>query len=288
MISYNTLIVLLGTSILGIAAGLTGVFLLLRKRSLLSDAVSHATLPGIATGFLVALTLGLDDGRHLPTLLTGAAFSGILGAGAVQWLKNSTRLNEDAAIGVVLSSFFGLGIVMLSYIQTLGSGSRAGLDSFLLGQTAALTREEIATTAFMALMVIVITLSLRKELTLLCFDPVFAAASGYSLSKMDFILMGLMLAVVCTGLKTVGLILVIALLIIPASTARLWTDKLSLMLLLAPLTGGVSAASGALISAHFTNIPAGAMIVLIATTFLFFSFFFSPTHGLLIRRGVRT
>ncbi|QQG36126.1 MAG: metal ABC transporter permease [Micavibrio aeruginosavorus] len=284
MMAYNTLIVLLGTSVLGIAAGITGVFLLLRKRSLLSDAVSHATLPGIAAGFLVALALGLDDGRHLPTLLAGAALSGILGAASVQWLKDRTRLSEDAAIGVVLSSFFGLGIVMLSYIQTLGTGSRAGLDSFLLGQTAALTREETALTALMALAVIVVALSLRKELTLLCFDPVFTAASGWPLQKMDMILMGLMLAVVCTGLKTVGLILVIALLIIPAATARLWTDRLSLMLFLAPLTGGTSAASGALISAHFTSIPAGAMIVLTATLFLAAGFLFSPVHGILIRR----
>lgn len=281
MISYNTLIVLLGTGVLGIAAGLTGVFLLLRKRSLLSDAVSHATLPGIALGFLTALALGLDDGRHLPTLLIGAAGSGIIGAAAVQGLKDRTRLSEDTAIGVVLSSFFGLGIVLLSYIQTLGTGSRAGLDSFLLGQTAALTREEISVTAVMAITVIAITLMLRKELTLLCFDPIFTAARGLSLRWLDMLLMALMLAVVCTGLKTVGLILVIALLIIPAATARLWTDRLTLMLIVAPLTGGFSAASGALISAHFSHIPAGAMIVLIAALLLSISFVIAPAHGLI-------
>ncbi|MFN3826819.1 MAG: metal ABC transporter permease [Micavibrio sp.] len=288
ILSYNTLLVMTGTSLLGAAAGMIGIFLLLRKRSLLSDGVSHATLPGIALGFLCALSLGLDDGRHLPTLLCGAALSGILGAFCVQLLKDHTRLNEDTATGVILSAFFGAGIVLLSYIQTLGSGSRAGLDSFLLGQTAALTLFEIKITAFLALIAIAASIVLRKELILLCFDEIFTSAQGYSRRILDSILMALMLLVVCIGLKTVGLILIISLLIIPAATARLLSDKLSTIMIIAPFCGAISAATGSYISALITNIPTGAMIVLICSLFFTLALLFSSSHGLWRCRKVLT
>lgn len=285
MLAYNTVLVITGTTLFGLAAGLVGVFLLLRKRSLVSDAVAHATLPGVALGFLVALALGLNEGRHLPTLLAGAAFTGILGAIGMQWIKDHTRLTEDTATGIILSVFFGLGIVMLSYIQTLSTGSRAGLDSFLLGQTAALNLHETQIMGIMAAVTILTTLAFRKEMTLLCFDQIFADSCGFTVRRLDLVLMCLMLAVVCTGLKTVGLILVIALLIIPPCTARLWANNLSRILLISALTGGVSAGAGSLISAYLPDAPTGAIIVLVAAFLFLVSLLVNYGRSVVARAG---
>lgn len=278
---YNTNIVLTGSILLGLGAGLVGVFTLLRRRALISDAVSHATLPGIGLGFLCALALGLDEGRHLPTLLAGAAFSGLAGILCVHWIKDHTRLNEDAAIGTVLSVFYGGGIVVLSYIQTLSTGSRAGLDSFLLGQAAAMTIQEAGFIAIAACIVILTALAFFKTFFAVCFDDSFAQSSGMSVRAVDMLLMFLMLAIVCIGLKTVGLILIIALLIIPPVAARFWTEQLPRMAFLAAAFGALSCYTGTALSALNPDMPTGGMIVLSAASLFLFSLLFAPVRGIL-------
>lgn len=131
-LGYNATLVTIGAILLGFAAGVTGTFLFLRKRALVSDAIAHATLPGVGLAFIAMTALGLD-GRWLPGLLLGSAISAFLGLLTVQWLVSRTRLSEDAAIGAVLSVFFAFGIVLLTVIQTLPSGGQAGLEGFLLG-----------------------------------------------------------------------------------------------------------------------------------------------------------
>ncbi|WP_020592932.1 metal ABC transporter permease [Kiloniella laminariae] len=277
---YNTSVVLLGSALLGMAGGVIGVFSLLRKRALISDAISHATLPGITLGFLVALAL-TGTGKSLPFLMTGATISGILGVLLVQWIKDNTRLPEDSAIGTVLSSFFGLGVVLMSYIQTLRDGSQAGLESYLLGSTASMLQSEAEMIAVFALLITLTAAIFLKEFGLICFDPDYAASRGWSVSKIDLLMMALLLAVVVIGLKTVGLILIIALVIIPPVTARFWTDRLGLMVGISAFSGGISCFLGAGLSALTPDFPSGATIVLTATTLFLLSLFLAPRRGVL-------
>ncbi|WP_421782378.1 metal ABC transporter permease [Kiloniella litopenaei] len=277
---YNTNVVLLGAGLLGTAGGVVGVFSLLRKRALISDAISHATLPGITLGFLVALAL-TGTGKSLPFLMVGSTLSGILGVLLVQWIKDNTRLPEDSAIGTVLSSFFGLGVVLMSYIQTLKSGSQAGLESYLLGSTASMLQSEAEMIAVSALVITLLAVLFMKEFGLVCFDPDYAASRGWAVSKIDLLMMALLLAVVVIGLKTVGLILIIALVIIPPVAARFWTDRLGIMVAISAFTGGLSCYLGAALSALTPDLPSGATIVLTATALFTLSLLFAPKRGVI-------
>lgn len=276
---FNTAVVVAGTAALGMAGGTVGTFLMLRRRALISDALSHATLPGIAVAFLIGAALGLP-GRSLPLLLAGAVASGVLGLLTVQALVRHTRLTEDSAIGVVLSVFFGLGVVLLSLIQNLELGGQAGLKTFILGQTAAMARGEAIAIGLLAATVAGAVALLFKELRLLTFDPGFGAVQGWPIGRLDLALMGLATLVTVIGLQTVGLILVVALLIVPPAAARFWTDRLATMTVAAAVIGALSGWLGASLSALLPKLPAGAVIVLVAGAMFVASFLFAPARGL--------
>jgi manganese/zinc/iron transport system permease protein len=277
---YNTSIVLAGVIALGIGGGVIGVFSFLRKRALISDAISHATLPGIAIAFLIGIALG-GTGRNLALLMAGAATTGVLGVLCVQWIRDYTRLPEDTAIGTVLSVFFGLGIVLLSHIQTLQSAGQAGLNSFLLGSTAALTAGEAQLIGGASLASILIALLLLKEFGAVAFDEGFAAAQGWRVARLDLAMIGLLLAIVAIGLKTVGLVLIIALVIIPPASARFWTERLGRLVALSGAFGGLAGWMGGSLSALLPDMPAGAVIVLAAAAIFAFSLMFAPRRGVI-------
>jgi manganese/zinc/iron transport system permease protein len=260
---YNTIVVMTGVALLGVAAGAVGAFALLRKRAMMSDVLSHATLPGIGFAFLVAVALGAN-GRSLPVLLAGATLAAIVAALAVHWLSRSARLPEDAAMGAVLSVFFGLGAVLLSYIQTLRTGAEGGLARFILGQTAAMSEQDALVIGAVAIGVVLAIVLLGKEFRLVCFDPGFGAVQGWPIGRIDLMLMSLVVIVAVIGLQVVGMILIIALMIIPAASARLWTEKLWRMVAISALIGGSSAWIGAALSAAMPRAPAGGLIVLVA------------------------
>lgn len=278
---HNTNMVLIAAMTLGVVAGLIGSFIFLRGRTLISDATSHACLPGVGIGFIVAFALGLEGGKHLPTLMGGAVLSGLAGTLAVEWIQKNTRLNDDVAIGTVLGVFYGLGIVLLSFIQRMEGASQAGLDQVLLGQVTGLTASDIQTNLIVSFILIAVCFIFIKDLCLLCFDPEFATTIGRSVKKLDLLLMILMLCVISVGLKTVGLILILALLIIPPVTARLWTERLKHMLFLSCFIGAISGYTGTAISAYFTNIPSGGAIVLSASAIFIISMIFAPGRGLI-------
>ncbi|MFM2045022.1 MAG: zinc transport system rane protein TroC [Pseudomonadota bacterium] len=282
MIPYNTLVVLFGATALGVAAGVVGCFMLLRRRSLVSDALSHATLPGLAGAFILGTLIGVE-GRSLPLLLAGAALSGCLGVLAIQAITHHTRLTEDAAIGAVLSVFFGIGVVLLSVVQVLPAGGAAGIDSFIFGQVAGMRGAEAAALGCLALAAVAVVVVLFKELRLIAFDEGFARVQGWPAGRIDLLLMGLVTLVTVVGLQTVGLILIIALLITPPAAARFWTDDLTWMLVAAGIIGGMSGLLGAILSAAYADLPAGAVIVLVATALFFASFVLGPARGLLSR-----
>lgn len=279
-LGYNASLVTLGATALGIAAGVTGTFLYLRKRALVSDAISHATLPGVALAFIVATALG-GDARSLPVLLFGSALSAGLGLLAVQWLAARTRLTEDAAIGAVLSVFFGLGVVLLTVIQTLATAGQAGLEDFLLGSTAGMLRSEALLIAIGGSLTLALTLILRRPMLMTAFDPAHAGAMGVNLNRTDIAMMGLVLAVTVVGLKIVGLILIVALLIIPPVAARFWSDRADRVVLLAGFIGGASGWIGAAISASASDLPTGPVIVLVAFALFALSFLLAPGRGVM-------
>lgn len=275
---YNAALVAIGAGLLGVAAGAGGTFLFLRKRALVSDAVAHATLPGVALAFMVMVALG-GDGRSLPGLLLGSAVTAGLGLLLVEWITRRTRLPEDAAIGAVLSVFFGFGIVLLTVIQTLSSGRQAGLESFLLGSTAGMLYQDAVVIAAGGALTLAVLVLLRRPMTLVSFDPGWAAASGVNVRAVDLAMMGLVMAVTVIGLKLVGLVLIVALLIIPAVTARFWTERTDGVVGIAGVLGGVAGYVGAALSASAPQLPTGPIIVLVAFGLFAASLLFAPGRG---------
>ncbi len=279
---YNTRLVVICTILLGCACGLMGGFLLLRKRSLMGDTLSHATLPGVGLSFMLLVALG-GDGKSLPILLAGAGITGVIGCAAVLFIREQTRIKDDAAMGIVLSVFFGAGVAILGVIQKMPEGSAAGLESFIYGKTASMVMSDFQILVFITVCVITCSLLLFKEFRLLCFDENFAAVLGWPVKFLDILLLVLITAVTVAGLQAVGLILIIAFLITPAAAARFWTNQLDRMLMLSALIGAASGWIGASLSAFFPRLPAGAVIVLVAALFFVVSMLIGTERGVMIR-----
>ena len=279
---YNTRLVVICTMLLGCACGLMGGFLLLRKRSLMGDTLSHATLPGVGLSFMLLVALG-GDGKSLPILLAGAGITGVIGCAAVLFIREQTRIKDDAAMGIVLSVFFGAGVAILGVIQKMPEGSAAGLESFIYGKTASMVMSDFQILVFITVCVITCSLLLFKEFRLLCFDENFAAVLGWPVKFLDILLLALITAVTVAGLQAVGLILIIAFLITPAAAARFWTNQLDRMLMLSALIGAASGWIGASLSAFFPRLPAGAVIVLVAALFFVVSMLIGTERGVMIR-----
>jgi manganese/zinc/iron transport system permease protein len=279
-LGYNATLVTLGAAMLGFAAGATGVFLYLARRALVSDAIGHATLPGVVLGFMVMVALG-GEGRFLPGLMLGAAVSAGLGLWVISWITAHTRLSEDAAIGAVLSVFYGLGVVLLTLVQVMQAGKQAGLETFLLGATAGMLRAEALMIAGGGALVLALVFVLRRPMTIVAFDPVYAAGQGIGLRAVDLAMMGLALGITVIGLKVVGAVLIVALLIIPPVAARLWTERADRVVLLAGLFGGVAGYLGAAVSATAPDLPTGPLIVLAGFALFVLSLLMAPARGVL-------
>ncbi|WP_025312257.1 metal ABC transporter permease [Roseicyclus elongatus] len=277
---YNVSLVTIGAALLGFAAGASGTFLFLRKRALVSDGVAHATLPGVALAFMLMVAFG-GDGRNLAGLMIGSAVTAGLGLLIMEWIPRRTRLSEDAAIGSVLGVFFGLGIVLLTVVQTMSSGRQAGLESFLLGSTAGMLFNDAITIVIGGSLVVFATWLMRRPMTLVAFDSDYAAAMGYDVRRIDLLMMGLVMAVTVIGLKLVGLILIVAMLIIPPVTARFWTERAQRVVWIAGGVGAVSGYLGAVISASAPALPTGPIIVLVAAAVFVVSLFLAPGRGVL-------
>jgi len=261
--------------LLGAVGGTLGAFALLRRQSLLGDALAHAALPGVGLAFLLTLS------KSPFVLLTGALVSGIAGALAVLGIHRFSRVKEDAAIGIVLSVFFGAGIVLLTHIQKLPAGNQSGLDKFLFGQAAALMRQDIVIMAVLGSVVVATIALFWKELKLVTFDRGFAGSVGMPTGVLEVVLTAALVVTVVVGLQTVGVVLMIATLVTPAAAARQWTDRFGVMVLLSAAIGASSAAVGALASASIASLPTGPAIVLVSSAVLLVSLFFAPGRGLL-------
>jgi manganese/zinc/iron transport system permease protein len=274
LLDYTLRTVALGAGVIGLVAGALGAFAVLRGQSLLGDAVSHAALPGVAVAFLLT-------GSKAPLVLVlGAALAGWLGTLAVRVVVRRSRVPYDAALGIVLSVFFGLGMVLLTYIQARPDAGQAGLDRFLFGQAAALVGRDVVVMAVLGAVALAAVLVFWKEFKLLLFDPDFAAAQGFPVRALDIGLTGLLVVAIVIGLQTVGVVLMSALLVAPAAAARQWTDRFAGVVALAGLFGAVSGAGGALLSANAARLPTGPVIVLLASAIVAVSLLAAPGRGL--------
>jgi len=279
-LGYNATLVTLGASLLGAAAGMAGTFLYLRKNALISDAISHATLPGLGFAFLVAFGFGID-GRQLFILLSGSALSAALGLYFVNWLTRETRLTQDTAIGCVLSVFFAFGVVLLTIIQVIPAGRKAGLESFLLGSTAGMLYSDALLILILCIITALVLFVFLRPIKLVVFDQGYSETLGISVRRVDFIILMVTLAVTVLGMKIVGLILIVALLIIPAVSARFWSERTNIILVTATLFGALSGYIGSAISAVSPGLPTGPIIVLCCFGLFLFSFLFAPKRGVL-------
>lgn len=273
LFDYTLRNIALGSAILGIVGGILGSFALLRKQALLGDALSHAALPGICLAYMLT-------GSKTPLiLLVGAGIAGWLGTLLILRIIQETRISEDAALGIVLTVFFGFGIMLLTFIQHSGHASQSGLDKYLFGQAATLVQDQVTTMAVLGGVALLIVGLLFKEFKLITFDPAFAATLGYPVDRLGVLLTLLIVVAVLIGLQTVGVVLMAAMLIAPAAAARQWTERLSTMLALAALFGALSGVTGALISISDSQLPTGPMVILSATAIVIVSLLFGKARG---------
>lgn len=271
---YTLRQVAIGAAMLGIVNGVLGSFAVLRKQSLLGDGISHAALPGIALAFL------LTGSKSSLALLLGAAAAGWIATLLIMSIVKHTRVKYDSALGLVLSVFFGFGLVLLTYIQKLPVAAQAGLDKFLFGQAATLLRKDVVTIGVLGGVVLVFLLLFWKEFKLLSFDPDFAFSLGFPVRILDVLLTTLLVIAIVIGLQTVGVVLMSAMVVAPAAAARQWTDRLGVMVTVSGIFGALAGVSGALVSSQAARIPTGPTIVLCASAIVMFSLLLAPNRGM--------
>lgn len=266
--------VALGAAALGVVNGMLGAFAVLRRQSLMGDAISHAALPGIALAFL------LTGSRTSIVLLLGAAAAGWLGMLLVLAVVRNTRVKQDAALGLVLSVFFGFGLVLLTYIQKIPAASQAGLERFLFGQAATLLSRDVQTIAALGAVVLLLLAVFWKEFKLLSFDPDFAVTLGFPVRRLDVLLTTMLVVAIVIGLQTVGVVLMSAMVVAPAAAARQWTDRLGVMVAVSGAFGALAGVAGAVVSSSAARVPTGPTIVLCMAGLVAVSLLLAPNRGI--------
>lgn len=273
--SYTTQMVLLGTALLGLASGIAGTFAVLRKESLIGDGLSHAALPGVVIAFLLT---GIKD---IEVLIIGAALSSITAAWLITITVENSKIKFDGALATILSAFFGLGMVLLTYLQSLNNAGQAGLSKFIFGQAATILARDVYITSAAALIIIVLTALFWKELKLISFDVEYAKTLQIPVTFTLILYRSLLIMTIIIGIQSVGAILISSLLIAPAVGARQWTNKLGTMCILAGLFGMVSAMGGTIWSTTVQKLPTGPAIIVILSVIVLLSLIFAPNRGIL-------
>jgi len=273
----SVLSVTLGAVLLTASSAVVGTFTLLKKKALVGDAVAHSVLPGICLAFLLS-------GTKSPVFLISGAFAtGWISLLLIDKISMRSKLKEDTAIALTLSVFFGLGILLLTYIQHSGNAAQTGLDSFLFGKAAALVGRDLLVFGIVAVVLILAVALFFKELKLIAFDPAFARALGLPVYRIDLLLTSLTVLAVVTGIQAVGVVLMAAMLITPAAAARFWTDNALYMTMLAAALGALSGLAGAFVSYTAPAMPTGPWIVMVVSVLAMLSFFFAPRRGIVSR-----
>ncbi|MFW6063333.1 MAG: metal ABC transporter permease [Chloroflexota bacterium] len=275
--SYTLRTVALGAGVLGVVSGSLGSFAVLRKQSLLGDTMSHAALPGIVIAFI------LTRSKLSIVLLLGAAIAGWVAALVMSNVVRHTRIKQDSALALVLSVFFGFGLMLLTFVQRIPDATQAGLNTYLFGQAAALLQRDVITMAVLGGVALLLMAIFWKEFKLLSFDPDFGASLGFPMRLIDILLTTTLVIAIVVGLQAVGVVLMSAMIVAPAAAARQWTDRLGLMVLLAALFGALSGITGALISSSAAGLATGPTIVLTISAIVVISLLLAPNRGLVWR-----
>lgn len=274
---YTLRTITLGTAILGVVCGMLGSFAVLRKQSLLGDAISHAALPGIVIAFLIT------GAKNSNTLLIGALVSGLIGTFWIRGIVKKTHLKSDTALGLILSLFFGFGMLLLTFVQKMPNAQQAGLDKYLFGQAATLVESDVWLMAAVMAIALLVLIVFWKEFKMQHFDPDYSKSLGFNTYFLDVLMTSLIVLAIVIGLQTVGVVLMSAMLLAPAAAARQWTNNLGIMIFLAAIFGALSGIFGTAISATSNNLSTGPLIVLVAAVIVVVSFVFSPVRGLLFK-----
>ncbi len=273
----NAGIVTLGTMFIGLSAAVVGSFAFLRKRALVGDAIAHAILPGIALAFM------FTQSKNPFVLMAGALVAGWIAMLLIEGITRNSKLKPDTSIGLILSVFFGFGILLITSIQHTGAGNQAGLDQFLFGKAAAMRKSDLKAYIIVAGVLLVVVLSFYKEFKLISFNPEFARSKGLPVGVLQFVLSSITVLAIATGIQAVGVVLMAALLITPPAAARAWTEKLGIMLLISGLLGALSGFVGSYISFTAPRMPTGPWIVMSLSGMALLSLFLAPERGVFAR-----
>lgn len=274
--NYTFQIVVLGTALLGGISGILGSFAILRKQSLLGDGISHSALLGVVLAFM------LTGNKNTEVLLLGGLITGILAAILIVIITKNSKIKFDTAIAVVMSLFFGLGISLLSYVQKSENANQAGLERFIYGQASAILKRDVKIIALSGIILIIIVILFFKEFKLITFDMEYAKTLGYNVNILNLMLTILIVITIIIGLQSVGVILMSAMLIAPAVSAKQYTNSLHTMIILSGFFGSISGIIGSIISTTIEQIPTGPAIIVTASIIAFTSLFFSPKRGVLL------
>lgn len=279
--SYNFYMILAGTALLGFASGLIGAFLVVRRTALIGDVITHAMVPGVAVALLYLTLIGTSDSgiSHFAFLFLGGIVSGALGLLALFSIKKHTRLKNDAALAIVLGVFFGVGVSILGLVQQVGGEYVAGVETYLYGSATSIQRNDVILSAGMSLFLILSIFLFYRPFLLMSFDPGYAKQKGFRAGMYESLYYGLVLLVCMLGVRVLGVLLMLALLLVPAASMRFWTQSFKVMLWGASLLGAFSAILGTISSAYFEGMPSGPLIVICAVMIFFISFLFAPARG---------
>lgn len=274
LFDYTLRTVALGTAVLGLVSGTLGAFAFLRRQSLIGDAISHAALPGVVLAFM------LTGIKGPAVLMAGAAAAGIAGVLLVIAVTRSTRIKQDAALGIILSVFFGFGLMLLTFLQRDPNARQAGLNHFLFGQAATLLGGDVLMMAIFGGAALLLLALFWKEFKLLSFDRDFGASLGFPMPMLEVGITLLLVVAIVIGLQAVGVVLMSAMIVAPAAAARQWTDRLGLMVMLSGLFGAAAGVAGTAISGLASGLSTGPVIVLCISGIAAFSLLFGGSRGI--------
>ncbi|MEZ4561023.1 MAG: iron chelate uptake ABC transporter family permease subunit, partial [Caldilineaceae bacterium] len=274
---YTIRTVALGTLTLGVVSGALGTFAVLRKQALMGDAMSHAALPGVVLAFMLT-------GQKSPAVLTlGAALAGLAGVLLIVVITRYTRVKQDSSLGIILSVFFGFGLMLLTFLQRNPDARQAGLNSFLFGQAATLLTRDVVVMALFGGAALLLMLLFWKEFKLLSFDRDYGASLGFPMQYLELLITSLLVVAIAIGLQAVGVVLMSAMVVAPAAAARQWTNRLGIMVVLAALFGAMAGVGGTLLSSMGAGLSTGPVIVLAVSVITTASLLFAPSRGLVWR-----
>ncbi|MDO4665816.1 MAG: metal ABC transporter permease [Actinomycetaceae bacterium] len=283
--TFRTMLV--GTALVGGFSGALGCFLYLRKQSLIADVIGHSAIAGVMGAFVFATAIVGVDGRSMLVLTIGATISATASVIFAQWITHHSQLTMDAAMAISLALFYGIGMVALRAIVHSSLPNRGGIDKYMFGNAATLTNEDLLTIAIFGGGALLIVLIGWKAFKVFTFDPILAQMLGFSPRATSLILAGATTIAVVIGVKSAGLILMVAFAIMPAASARQWTKRLSHMVGLATAIGAGSGVVGSYLAVNLGKVPTGPVIVLVLFTVFLISLGFAPERSVIRRYFMR-